>query len=172
MGIKYRFDQFFNSLAASPSEQDLAVVDTHLSSPLANLFRQMSYADQSHSLRVFSHLFLQGDVEPDILAAALLHDVGKCRTPLRPWDRAVVVLVRILSADLISKWGTSEPRGWRKPFVVYLHHAEWGAQMVDDRGGSECAVYLIRHHQDKVTHKPLDNREMLLQKLQTADGRN
>lgn len=172
MGIKYRIDQFFHSLAAPPSEKDLAAVDTYLPSPLANLFRQMSFADQSHSLRVFAHLSRQGEVEPDLLTAALLHDAGKSRAPLRPWDRTVVVLVRIFSADLISDWGKGKPRGWKKPFVVYLQHAEWGAQMVDDRGGSELTVYLIRHHQDKLTHEPQDDRGMLLQKLQAADGMN
>jgi hypothetical protein len=172
MGIKYRFDQFFHTLAAQPSEQDLAAVNTTLTTPLADLFHQMNITDQSHSLRVFTHLSQQGETEPDLLAAALLHDVGKCRAPLRPWDRAVVVLARVFIPDLISSWGTGEPRGWNKPFVVYLHHAEWGAQMVDERGGSELTVYLIRHHQDKLTHEPQDNREMSLEKLKIADGMN
>jgi hypothetical protein len=172
MGIKYRIDQFFHSLVAQPSEQDLAIVDINLTSPLAELFHQMSFADQSHSLRVFTHLSGQGETEPSLLAAALLHDVGKCRAPLKPWDRALVVLVKVVMPDLISNWGAGEPRGWKKPFVVYLHHAEWGAQMVDERGGSDLCVYLIRHHQDKLTHEPGDHREMFLAKLQTADGMN
>lgn len=172
MGIKYRIDQFFHSLVAQPSEQDLAVVDTNLTSPLTELFHQMNFADQSHSLRVFAHLARQGETEPDLLTAALLHDVGKCRAPLKSWDRAVVVFAKFVVSDLISNWGTGEPRGWKKPFVVYLHHAEWGAQMVDERGGSDLCVYLIRHHQDKLAREPRDNKEMFLVKLQTADSMN
>jgi len=172
MGIKYRIDQFFHSLDAQPSKQDLAIVDTNLTSPLTELFHQMSFADQSHSLRVFAHLSGQGETEPGLLAAALLHDVGKCQTPLRPWDRAVVVLVKVVVPDLILNWGTGEPKGLKKPFVVYLHHAEWGAKMVDERGGSDLCVYLIRHHQDKLTHEPHDKKEIFLEKLQTADSMN
>ncbi len=172
MGVKYRLEQFFHALATQPSEQDLTAVNTNLTSPLAELFHQMSFADQSHSVRVFSHLSRQGETDPDLLGAALLHDVGKCRKPLKPWDRAVVVLVKALRPNLIPNWGAGEPKGRKKPFVVYLHHAEWGAQMVDERGGSALTVYLIRHHQDKLTHAPRDDREMFLEKLQIADGRN
>lgn len=172
MGVKYRIDQFFHSFVAQPSEQDLAIVDINLTSPLTELFHQMSFADQSHSLRVFAHLSGQGETEPGLLAAALLHDVGKCQAPLKPWDRAVVVLVKVVVPDLILKWGTGEPKGLKKPFVVYNHHAEWGAKLVDERGGSDLCVYLIRHHQDKQTHEPQDKREKFLEKLQTADGMN
>ena len=38
----------------------------------------------------------QGEENPDLLTAALLHDSGKTRTPLRIWERVVVVIVNAI----------------------------------------------------------------------------
>ena len=44
----------------------------------------MSVSDQRHSLNVMRTLRRQGHTEPDLLAAALLHDVGKSAAWLTP----------------------------------------------------------------------------------------
>ena len=172
MGIKYRANQFFHTLTAQPSERDLELVDELLSPDLATLFREMPHADQSHSLGVYSTIIQGGETSVDLLTAALLHDVGKSRAPLKPWDRTIVVLTKALFPTHLERWGVGKPHGWRKPFVVHVHHPDWGAQMVAEHGGSEVAVYLIRHHHDILAEDSDDSRTHLLKKLQKADGIN
>ena len=49
--------------------------------------------------------------------------------PLRPWERAWIVIGQGYPAARVSEWGQAEPRGWKRPFVVAEQHADWGAEM-------------------------------------------
>jgi predicted HD phosphohydrolase len=89
MGLAYRIQQFFRVLKSRPdvAERDRALEE--LDPPLVELFLQMSPSDQAHALRVFSVLNDFELTDPDLLAAALLHDVGKSIHPPSVLDRVI-----------------------------------------------------------------------------------
>ena len=139
---------------------------------MAALFFRMSDPDQSHSIRVFQTLVDQREEDDDLLRAALLHDVGKSLHPLRAWERSLVVIANRILPNQVLKWGQGKPHGWRKPFVVALQHPEWGAALVQQEGGSETLVTLIRYHQEYALPFIRKDVQGLLERLQTADGMN
>ena len=143
-----------------------------LNPSMAALFFRMSDPDQSHSVRVFQTLVDQGEENSDLLMAALLHDVGKSLHPLRAWERSLVVVTNRILPNQVLKWGQDEPYGWRQPFVVALQHPEWGAALVQQEGGSETLVTLIRYHQEHALPNIRKDIQELLERLQTADGMN
>jgi predicted HD phosphohydrolase len=55
------------------------------------------------------HKLVDQGSQPDLLVAALLHDVGKLRYKLNPLERAMVVLVRRLSPETARRWGSLPP---------------------------------------------------------------
>jgi hypothetical protein len=63
----------------------------------------MSNADQQHSLRVCRGLQARGCTEQDLLAAALLHDVGKAEGRVPFWTRPVIVLGKHLTPRLLER---------------------------------------------------------------------
>jgi len=132
----------------------------------------MSDPDQSHGIRVFQTLVDQGEENSDLLMAALLHDVGKSQNSLRAWERSLVVVTNQILPNQVLNWGQGEPRGWRKPFVVALQHPEWGAALVQQEGGSETLVTLIRYHQEHALPSIRKNVQELIKRLQAADGMN
>src|SRR5713226_9594846 len=67
------------------------------------LFEIMSAADQRHSLRVCQGLQARGCTDKDMLAAALLHDVGKAGGRVPFWTRPVIVLGRMCAPRLLSR---------------------------------------------------------------------
>src|SRR5712671_416806 len=68
------------------------------------LFQTMSGADQRHSLRVCRGLQQRGCIEDqDMLAAALLHDVGKAGGRVPFWTRPVIVLGKMCAPRLLAK---------------------------------------------------------------------
>jgi hypothetical protein len=150
LGIVYRFQQFWIAWTASPSVKDLERAHEFLSPALMDLFLQMQPSEQAHSLSIFKEMKDMGERSPDLLAAGLLHDVGKCRYPLSPWERALIVVFRRISPSLVDEWSNSAPHGWKKPFAVYARHPDWGADMVKEAGGSPLIVNLIRRHQDPI----------------------
>jgi hypothetical protein len=135
------------------------------------LFEQMRRSEQQHSLRVLQTLRAAGHTDPDLMIAALLHDVGKCRVPFHLWDRVLVVLVGAVCAGCLVRWGQGEPKGWRRPFAVREQHAAWGAEMAAAAGGSARAAELIARS-DNFTGAPADETERLLAALIDADNRN
>lgn len=170
MGIPYRIRQFLLALAPASPEDETELVHRFLSPELEALFFQMSPSDQRHSLRVLRALLEGGEDDPDLLAAALLHDVGKSRATPSPLERVLVVVSGFFMPGKAAQWGQGEPRGWRRPFVVAAQHPAWGGEMVQACGGSEKLVRLIRDHQER----PAAGQQEadLLAKLQQADGRN
>jgi hypothetical protein len=171
MGISYRAGQFLHLLTAKRKREHRGFVYEILDSSMVALFFRMSDPDQSHSVRVFQTLLEQGE-EEDLLRAALLHDVGKSLHPLRAWERSLVVVTNRMLPNQVLKWGHDEPYGWRKPFVVALQHPEWGAALVQQEGGSETLVTLIRYHQENAPPNIGKGVQELLERLQTADGMN
>jgi putative nucleotidyltransferase with HDIG domain len=114
----------------------------------------MQPGEQAHSLAVFRRLQDQGETDRDLLAAALLHDVGKSRCLLRLWERVFIVLARGLAPRRARLWGQGAPRGWRRSLVVAEQHPEWGAQMAQKAGATTRTLELIRRHQEKIPACP------------------
>lgn len=108
-----------------------------------------------------------------LLAAALLHDIGKTQVSLHWWDRVFIVLAVLAGAERYNRWGQGEPRGWRKGIVVRIHHPEWGAHMAEAIGSDPLTVALIRRHQEKLPPNAAATPENdLLQLLQWADDQS
>lgn len=169
MSLSYRVSQFWKALAAAPSQEDLLTAERLLSAELMNLFLRMQPGEQSHSMQVCLQLVKEGYESQDLLTAALLHDVGKSRHPLRAWERALIVIVRRLSPESIERWGNGKVHGWKRPFAVALQHPEWGAEMVRAVGASELTIRLIQRHQERCqSYEGAENE--LLMVLQKVDN--
>ena len=92
----------------------------------------MPVADRRHALDVSGRLLAAGIDDPDVLCAALLHDVAKGHR-MRLWHRVVGRAaggVRARGCCAASPAPTLA--SWRHPFHLYLHHADLSA---DDGGG-------------------------------------
>ena len=178
----YRTRQFWQALGAPLPAEDLALARRLLSPAQLALFCRLQPAEQAHSLRVARDLLAQGEEHPDLLAAALLHDVGKSRFPLNLGERVLIVLVKAICPRCLLRWGAPDPAekspgasgqfGWRRPFVVAVAHPEWGAQLAGEAGASPLAVALIRRHQDALPAADRTLEDRLLRSLQAVDDQN
>src|SRR5436189_604423 len=123
------------------------------SSAALSLFCTMSPADQQHALRVCRGLQAHGCTNEDLLAAALLHDVGKAQGRVPFWTRSAIVLGKLFaphhlrSLTVYPYEGKSIPT-WQRSLSNAWWHAEIGADLAASAGLSEEAVLYIRtHHQ-------------------------
>lgn len=172
MGIVYRLAQLRAILSAGPLSDDARrEVAGQLTLPEQELFYRYTHADQWHAIRVLHCLRDAGYNHPDLLAAALLHDVGKSRCPLSAWDRTVIVAGEALVPRRVKQWGLGSGDSWRRPFVARARHPEWGAEMATAAGSRPAVIELIRRHQDKLDVAQSEN-DRLLTYLQWADDQN
>jgi hypothetical protein len=127
----------------------------------------MQISEQAHAFRVLERLKAAGQTDPDLLVAALLHDVGKILIPLSLLDRVIIVLGNHFFRQSAVRWSKGTPIGLRRPFVVATMHPGWGADLARQAGVSPRSMDLIRRH-----HDPLSTNDSLLAALQAADNAN
>lgn len=164
--IAYRISQFWSGMRSSPPTQDeLQPARSVLTEQQMALFLKLSPFEQRHGLRVQHALIDQGETHPDLMAAALLHDIGKIRHPLHLWDRVTIVLARELAPKKVNAWGFGEPKGWRRAFVIYNKHPKWGAELVSQVGASPLLLTLIQKHEEIESMEGLNLQEIRLVKL-------
>lgn len=177
--LLYRVRQFKQAISAPElNETELAEVQAILSDTEVELFSRFDRGEQWHSYQVMHTLQAAGHTQPELVQAALLHDVGKTRAPLSVWDRSLIVVAKKVLPGKTAVWGQHDLQGWQRPFVVKAQHPEWGAQMAEAAGSSALVVALIRRHQDDlvetaVVETPVSHEEdTLLRLLQWADDQH
>jgi len=147
-----RVRQFLAAVRARVSDDEMAVLEQHLDPSQRELFWEMSPIDQRHCLDVFNNLLQQGHSDPDLLRAALLHDVGK--RGIRLWHRVASVLLEAFWPALLEKLAVNHPQSWLYGFYIYRYHADLSAELAERSGCSPSVVELVRGH-----HTPSENEQ-------------
>ena len=148
-----RIRQFLVAVRARVSDDEMAVLERYLAPSQRDLFRAMPPIDQRHCLNVFNVLLQQSHSDPDLLRAALLHDVGK--RGIRLWHRVAGVLLEAFWPALLEKLAVNRPQSWLYGFYIYRYHADLSAKLAERSGCSPSVVELIKGH-----HTPSENEHV------------
>jgi putative nucleotidyltransferase with HDIG domain len=174
--IVYRGRQFWRAIFLKADPEGLMQAHDCLTPGQWSLFTQLQPDEQAHAVRIFQKLMVHGENQPDLLVAALLHDIGKVRYRLNPIERMIIVVAHAILPGQARRWGSLPPGGWedlpgwRKAFILAEHHAEWGAEMARTAGVSPLAEMLIRRHQHPGQSGLNEPEDSLLKKLRLVDN--
>jgi hypothetical protein len=138
-----RAEQFIAHLRAGVSAGEVEQAHRLLPDTARSLFDAMPVADRRHALDVVARLMAAGHEDPDLLAAALLHDAGKGHR-MWLWHRVGGVLLEAAAPRLLARLASAEPASWRYPFHLYLNHAALSADAAAGAGCSPRTVAFIR----------------------------
>lgn len=134
-------------LPGGPREADRAWVESVLSPEEYRLWIRMYGPDRRHSAAVAREVEcrLGHEATDPVLAAALLHDVGKIDAGLRTWGRVVATLsVAVAGRDTAELWVRSS--GFTRRVGLYVRHPEIGGDMLAMAGSDPLTVAWAREH--------------------------
>jgi hypothetical protein len=171
--VRYRVRQFLRAVTArrAISEERIERTTRSLTPKARALFARQAPQDQRHALAVYETLRQEGHTHQDLLAAALLHDVGKAATRLPAWRRGLFVLAERFLPRVLEQTVRGQSGSWQRLLADYTEHAEIGARWAEEAGCSPITVSLIRRHEEQLETCQTEEDRLLLT-LQAADGAN
>lgn len=138
--------------AAAPAPADEAWVGSVLGdqSSTHHLWARMSAPDRRHAIGVARQVDEAcGGAGGDVLAAALLHDVGKVIAGLGTLARVPATLAGLAGGrSLVAAW-SDRPAGVRRRVGDYLTHDVLGARLLREVGAPALAATWAEEH-----HRP------------------
>lgn len=141
--------RFVGSLRpGGPTERDEAWARSTLFDGETSLWERMSGPDRRHAVAVArrSQDLLGDRADRAVLAAALLHDVGKIESGLGPFRRAgATLVVELAGYDRAQAW-RERPRGVRSRIGRYVCHDRIGADLLAEAGSHELTISWAREH--------------------------
>ncbi|MHB8439412.1 MAG: hypothetical protein ACYDD4_09645 [Acidimicrobiales bacterium] len=167
--LRHLVTRFFGALwPGGPRPADEAWARGWLVPGEQDLWARMSGPDRRHAVGVargtlallcapddFVTRADPGDVLRPVVAAALLHDVGKIESGLGTIPRAVLTMAAIVVGRrrLAAEPATAGREGrWRRRARQYLTHDQIGAEMLEAAGSDTLTVsWAGEHHRDPET---------------------
>jgi len=158
--VLHRARQFFEA-GARPGAGDLELASRFLEGELLALFEAQHPRDVVHAAATARWLLARGHDDPELVCAALLHDVGKGQQ--RRADRVAHVLVSAMGLGTVAADAGARLE-IRRALARSRAHAEAGAALLAKAGAAGRTVELTRLH-----HAP-PGGDPVLALLQEADG--
>jgi len=148
-GVAHLVKRFFSSLRRTgPNRADETWAAEQLLPLERELWSGMSEADRRHGVAVAKRVAaaLGPQATRALLAAALLHDVGKCVSRFGTFGRVIATLS-------IAGAGRARAESWNKGFkrriALYSRHPELGADLLSGAGSDPITIAWAREH-----HRP------------------
>ena len=146
--------RFFGAIRpGAPSSEDEAWARDQLNEGERDLWERMNNPDRRHAIgvaRAVQSQLADQAVRP-VLAAALLHDVGKVVSNYRTPARVLATVVwAVVPDDRAGRWAD---RGWpRRRMGEYHNHPELGEQLLVAAGADPITASWAGDHHKAVKH--------------------
>lgn len=150
-GLGHLARRFAGSLRpGGPRASEAAWAAEQLLPAERELWTRMSAPDRRHAAAVARRVerALGHEASRPVLAAALLHDVGKLESGLRTYGRVIAtVSAKVAGPEMADTW--RKHRGFARRVGLYLLHDRIGGDMLELAGSDPLTVAWAREH-----HRP------------------
>jgi len=147
-GAAHLVRRFFGSLRpGGPARAEDAWACAQLLPKEVDLWRQMSGPDRRHAVGVARRveIALGHEASRPVLAAALLHDVGKVASGLHTFGRVIATLsAKAAGTSYARAW--SNQGGFTRKVGLYLRHPDLGGDMLALAGSDALTIGWARQH--------------------------
>lgn len=149
MSAPHLVKRFFGAVGAKELPgPDAAWVHEHLLPGERALWDRMSVADQVHAHGVAREVVgrLGEEATRPVVAAALLHDIGKVEAQVGTFGRVLATLAgQTATREQVEGWAAED--GWLGRMGRYLDHNNIGARLLEEAGADPLTVTWAREHE-------------------------
>lgn len=166
--VVYRVKQFIWGFTSFLKNIDYEYVNEFLNEDEIKIFNKLKHNDRHHCIRVCKDsIKMKEDFNIDVDKyklgkAALLHDVGKSKTPLSLFEKSVVVLLDKATSGKIKKYDKI------KQIDIYYNHPKIGLEVLKNFEYDKELLQVVRYHHNK--SKISDNQ--ILNIISSCDDKN
>lgn len=146
--LAFRFATSLDPRGPDPQAENWAL--SWLSPEERSLWRLMSGQDRRHAISVAGRtLAIVGSGQPRaVVAAALLHDVGKVASRVGTLGRSVITAAALVAGrDALTRAPEPPARDWGRAARLYLAHDRLGAHLLQQIGSDPLTWrWALEHH--------------------------
>lgn len=152
-----RIKQFLLGIFSRLNSEDLDYINGKLDNDIRGIFADLSGYEKKHSVltakAIEKYLEDNNKVDPDLVKAALLHDIGKTRYHLNIIQKSVLVIFDYITGEKIKKYSGN------KSIHIFYNHGEIGYDILKSMGYNDRILSIVRNHHNK--SKNSDDLEIL-----------
>lgn len=146
-----RIRQFILCLFSALSLQDLEYIDEKLDNSIKYDFLRLSNYEKKHSILVAQAVEKEIKNDPDLVLAALLHDIGKVKHHINIIEKSIFVVLDHLTEGKLKKYDRN------KSINIFYNHGEIGYDILKNTRYNNRILYLVKdHHNKSVTNDDLN----------------
>lgn len=138
-----RIRQFLLCIFSSLGSQDLEYIDKKLDNNIKYIFLKLSKYEKKHSILVARAVEKQFKNDPDLVKAALLHDIGKTKYHINIIQKSLLVLFDLLTKGKLKKITEN------KSINIFYNHGQMGYDILKDSGYNERILFIVKNHHNK-----------------------
>jgi len=142
---RYRARQYVRGLHPHLAPSEVALARNLLAPAEFVLFLRAEPRDRRHSMDLYRLLERSTPPPaPELLTAALLHDIGKGQ--LAGWHRVLYVIADALTPALARRLESPDGAQWRQALWRLRHHAHLSAAILREAGTNPRVIEIVESH--------------------------
>ncbi|MFA6942072.1 MAG: HDIG domain-containing metalloprotein [Clostridiaceae bacterium] len=138
-----RIRQFLIYLFSSLSCQDIEYIDKKLDNNIKYVFLKLSKYEKKHSILVAQAVEKEFKNDPDLVVAALLHDIGKTKYHINITQKSLLVVLDHLTKGKLKKITIN------KSINIFYNHGQIGYDILKNSGYNNRILFIVKNHHNK-----------------------
>lgn len=135
-----RIRQFFLCLFLNFNSDDMDYINEKLNNDIKPVFLKLSDYEKKHSILVAQAVEKEFMNDPDLILAALLHDIGKSKYHINIFQKSLFVLLDYLSRGKLKKFTGN------KSIYIFYNHGEAGYDILKSNNYNNRILEIVKNH--------------------------
>lgn len=156
--IPKRVKQFYINVTDKMSFKDYEYVKSIITNEEFELFTKLLKSEQKHSVRIAK--YIENSIDNNLIndkeiinnkqlliKAALLHDIGKSKSPINVIEKSIIVILNKLTKGNLRNFKKSQK------VQCYYNHADYSYELLNKVNNNKRLLEIVKNHHKETNDK-------------------